>query len=67
MVKTAILQTRKLTKVYSSGKIEVTAVKDVDISVGKRGLYRSVRFLGIWEIDTHESFGWPGFPHIRIY
>lgn len=35
MVKTAILQTRKLTKVYSSGKIEVTAVKDVDISVGK--------------------------------
>jgi putative ABC transport system ATP-binding protein len=35
MVKTPILLARKLTKVYSSGKIEVTAVKDVDLAVEK--------------------------------
>ena len=35
MVKTPILQARKLTKVYSSGRIEVTAVKDVNLAVEK--------------------------------
>lgn len=33
MEKIPIIQARKLTKVYSSGKIEVTAVKDVDLAV----------------------------------
>ena len=30
MIKTPIIQAHKLTRVYSSGKIEVTAAKDVD-------------------------------------
>jgi putative ABC transport system ATP-binding protein len=35
MLKTPILQAHKLTKVYSSGKIEVIAVKDIDLAVAK--------------------------------
>lgn len=35
MTKAPIIQAQKLTKVYSSGKIEVTALKDVDLAVGK--------------------------------
>lgn len=35
MVNTPILQAQKLKKVYSSGKIEVTAVKDVNLVVEK--------------------------------
>lgn len=33
MEKIPIIQARKLTKVYSSGKIKVTAVKDIDLAV----------------------------------
>jgi putative ABC transport system ATP-binding protein len=35
MAKTPILRSQKLTKVYSSGKIDVTALKDVDLAVEK--------------------------------
>jgi len=33
MKKAPIIQAQKLTKVYSSGRIEVTAVKDIDLAV----------------------------------
>jgi putative ABC transport system ATP-binding protein len=35
MTKAPIIQAQKLTKIYSSGRIEVTAVKDVDLAVEK--------------------------------
>lgn len=35
MVKIPIIQTKKLTKVYSTGKVEVTALKEVDLAVEK--------------------------------
>jgi putative ABC transport system ATP-binding protein len=35
MAKTSIIQAKKLTKIYASGKIEVTAVKDVDLAIEK--------------------------------
>jgi putative ABC transport system ATP-binding protein len=41
MEKGPIIQARNLTKVYSSGKIEVTAVKDVNLAV-KRGAFIGV-------------------------
>ncbi len=36
MTKAPIIQAQKLTKVYSSGRIEVTALKDVDPVVALR-------------------------------
>ncbi|MGB3863371.1 MAG: hypothetical protein WBE11_04880 [Candidatus Aminicenantaceae bacterium] len=33
MKKAPIIQAQKLAKVYSSGRIEVTAVKDIDLAV----------------------------------
>jgi putative ABC transport system ATP-binding protein len=35
MTKATIIQAQKVTKVYSSGRIEVTAIKDVDLAVEK--------------------------------